>query len=237
MLLLLSLGPNLAGHAGRLDPGMPFVQVLSRVPLLYECPRPTRYGMAAALGLHVLLGLLASQASAGWRRTPRAALLTLVFGAVALDARVALRGDALLPWPPLGATDLMRGETVLLDLPLRFPSPRATYALAGVVPVPRLQPPEAGYERWVGALSAERTPLLLAAAVVQAGHRPSDALLERLRAPLPESEAWGLRRVVLHTRVPAPEALAAWRALLGNASFEVLGEEAGVEVWQRASGP
>lgn len=232
-LLVMSLGSNLVGFAGRTDPGMPYVRLLESQHWLWGCPRATRYAMGAALVVTLGWGLALSMACDRIRR-PTLRLITagLSFFAVILGAPSHLETSELLAWPPLPAMELMADQAILLDLPIDFTSERTQMALYGVLPVPRLSPPASDRRLWRERLSLYGTPLLLAATVIGDGDVPSDALKSALRPPLPEVQRWGLDRVAVHRKAASSNTIQALERLLSESGFEAMHAEPSLSIWR-----
>lgn len=215
LLILVSLGSNYSSTSplAVAQEDSFYSMIVGSLPILWGCPRATRYGMAGLLCLGIALGVaLSASPRPGLRRPLYALLLVLTFTAIVSKIPFGTRVHAGLPWPPLPAMELMRDEPLLLDLPLVLGHENVSTELVGYVPVPRLNPPIGELAGWRARLSLDQRPLLLAATVVDDGKRPSEELLSSLRENIPERDL-GLRRVVVHNRRASFQQSLGWAEL------------------------
>lgn len=246
LLLALSLGTNLEGLEKVSDPRMPFTWLFARVPLLWGCPRPIRFAIPAAALACCWLGVALSgiPGRAGPGSSTRARLLPWVHpspwisllgvGLALFMARSAPGAVPLMGWPPLPGLHLMADQAVGLDLPLQRWRFFSNFALVGMVPVPRFNPPrdEAQDARWRSTRDPDATPLLAAVAAIEGGEPVPEGVWTRLREGIPEVEEWGLERVMVHRYAEDAHRIRTWEAFLGDLGASRVYEDPYVSVWE-----
>ena len=237
LLMAISLGASFhgRGEAIDIDRRMPYVWLIDHVKALWGCPRPTRYGMAAALLLALWMGVALSGAWAHerklWRWIARAVSVAALVGMFAQS----FHADPVSwypPWPMYPQLADLEDDPVLLDLPVRFHGDKAIFSLFAYLRVPRINPPNNHLDPWRQRVDPDRWPLVYAADRLQRGEEIPEKVTEILKEEGPrEIGEIGLAHVVVHnTQVDATLA-AAYRRLLRESGATEVSRDASLTVW------
>ncbi len=229
LLVAVAMGtdPQARGELADVDPWMPYTWLMYRVPWLWGCPRPTRYGMPGALLLALWMGIALSALWHGRHRAwPWVGRVVSVAALAGMLAQVHHTDNFAFYsfWPPLPQLEAVRGDRVLLDVPLAFHGDKAIFSMVAYAPVPRLNPPSVRYREWLEQLDRDEWPLMTALAAIHGQETVPDEALAAIREGPREVRELGLRHVVLHRTQIDASAQARYEALMAEAGATIVSD-------------